>query len=100
MSKRALVAGVTGALGSRVADELSRRGFIVRGLTRNPSRATGLSEVREGDALKPESLRGVADDCSLVFSALGASVSPSFSAGREAFTSLDVRGNQALIDEA
>jgi uncharacterized protein YbjT (DUF2867 family) len=100
MSKRVLVAGATGALGSKVADELVRRGFAVRGLTRDKSKAKGLIEVYEGDALKPPSLTGAADGCSFVFSALGASVSPSFSAGREAFTSLDVRGNQALIDEA
>src|SRR5581483_5525072 len=82
MSKRALVAGVSGVLGSKVAAELMRRGWWVRGLTRDAARA------------------GAADGVDLVFSAVGASVSPALSAGWAPFTSLDVRANRALIDEA
>lgn len=94
------MAGATGALGSRVAAELMRRGWAVRGLTRSRARAGALSEVHQGDALKPATLRGGIDGCELVFSALGASVLPSFGGGWAGFTSLDVRANRALIDEA
>jgi uncharacterized protein YbjT (DUF2867 family) len=100
MPKRALVAGVSGVLGSRVAAELLRRGFWVRGLTRDGSRAPKVSEVRVGDALEPKTLAGAADGVDVVFSAVGASVSASMSAGWAPFTSVDVRANGCLIDEA
>jgi uncharacterized protein YbjT (DUF2867 family) len=100
MSKRALVAGVSGVLGSKVAAELMRRGWSVRGLTRDKTRAGAVSEVQVGDALDPRTLEGAADGVDLVFSAVGASVSPALSAGWAPFTSLDVRANRALIDEA
>src|SRR5581483_1161844 len=91
MSKRALVAGVSGVLGSKVAAELMRRGWWVRGLTRDAARAGAVSAVHVGDALEPGTLAGAADGVDLVFSAVGASVSPALSAGWAPFTSLDVR---------
>lgn len=100
MPKRVLVAGASGVLGSRVAAELLRRGWFVRGLTRAAARAPKVSEVRVGDALEPQTLAGAADTMDVVFSALGASVSASMSAGWAGFTSVDVRANRALIDEA
>jgi uncharacterized protein YbjT (DUF2867 family) len=86
-------------LGSKVAAELSRRGWQVRGLARSKARAAALPEVHEGDALKPESLTGAADGCELMFSAVGASALPGLK-GWTSFTSLDVRANINLIAEA
>jgi uncharacterized protein YbjT (DUF2867 family) len=100
MAKRALVAGASGVLGSKVAAELMKRGWWVRGLTRDAKRAGPVSSVQVGDALEPKTLAGAADGVDLVFSAVGASVSPALSAGWAPFTSLDVRANRALIDEA
>ncbi len=100
MSKRALVAGASGVLGSQVAAELTRRGWVVRGLTRNKARAGAVAEVHVGDALQPETLRGAADSVDVVFSALGGSVSGKLGAGWAPYTTVDVRANAALIAEA
>jgi uncharacterized protein YbjT (DUF2867 family) len=60
--KRVLVGGATGRQGTAVVDELLRRGYAVRALTRNPSseRAAQLAdrgiEVVQGDYADPASL--------------------------------------------
>jgi uncharacterized protein YbjT (DUF2867 family) len=77
-----------------------RRGWWVRGLTRDANRAGPVSALHVGDELMPQTLQGAADGVDLVFSAVGASVSPTLSAGWSAFTTLDVQANRALIDEA
>ncbi|MBK7861009.1 MAG: NAD(P)H-binding protein [Archangiaceae bacterium] len=99
MARRALVAGATGALGSKVAQQLEARGWQVRRLTRSRAKAGASGEVHQGDALDPASLEGAAEGCELVFSALGASVAMDLS-GWSGFTSLDVRANSNLIAEA
>src|ERR1700690_605835 len=58
-----LVTGATGKTGSELIKRLSARGVRVRGLVRNPAKATGLSslpnvEIVEGDMLRPETLAG------------------------------------------
>ncbi|GAB1576819.1 NAD(P)-dependent oxidoreductase [Bordetella petrii] len=50
--------GITGRVGSRIADELLRRGHQVTGIARNPAEVVerpGLS-ARQGDATDPEAL--------------------------------------------
>lgn len=57
-------------------------------------------EVRVGDALAPASLRGLCEGCDAVLSCLGASVSPSLSAGRAGYLAVDWPANRALADAA
>lgn len=98
-----LVAGITGALGAEVARQLRAQGKSVRGLVRDPKRMpadlAGCS-THIGDALKPETLKGVAEGIETVFSCLGAPVSSKASAGWDSFTAVDVPANLALLDEA
>ncbi len=63
LARRALVTGATGFVGSHLAAALGDQGWEVRALVRDRSRARDLAErgleLREGDVLDAESLRGV-----------------------------------------
>ena len=66
--RTALVTGGSGFLGSFIADELSRRGFGVRILDRQPS--PHLSENQEmlvGDIRDPETVQRAASGCNVIF---------------------------------
>lgn len=71
LARRALVTGATGFIGSRVAAVLASHGWEVRCLVRDSSRARGLAdrglEVREGDVLDAESLRGVGEGVEVAY---------------------------------
>lgn len=71
MARRALVTGATGFIGSRVAAALAHHGWEVRCLVRDSSRARGLAdrglEVREGDVLDAESLRGAGEEVEVAY---------------------------------
>jgi uncharacterized protein YbjT (DUF2867 family) len=62
MARRALVTGATGFVGSRLAAALARRGWEVRLMVRDRSRATDLAargfEIHEADALDARGLGG------------------------------------------
>jgi uncharacterized protein YbjT (DUF2867 family) len=66
-----LVTGATGFIGSRLAAALSDAGWEVRCLVRDKSRARTLAdrgvELREGDVLDAESLRGVGEGIDVAY---------------------------------
>ncbi len=99
--KPILVTGATGSIGSVLVKRLSETGHIVRVVVRNPDRATNLQtmqniEIVPGDLSRPESLRGCAEGCSLVYHC-AAKLSGSNWAASHA---TNVMGTQAIIDEA
>ncbi len=73
MVGRALVTGVTGFIGGRLARRLLADGWEVRGLVRNASspRARELERagmtLHEGDVLRPETLRGAGSDVDVAY---------------------------------
>ena len=102
-SNLTLVAGATGALGQHVVQELLRRGHAVSALvnrTELPRPVVDHVEVCRGDALD----RSVTDEAcnwvDIVFSCLGASVSPKMGAGRRSYDRVDTPANFNLLDSA
>src|SRR3954470_7641090 len=68
MTGRALVTGVTGFVGGRLAGALTDAGWEVRGLVRARSRARRLDyELHEGDVLRAETLRGAGEGIDVAY---------------------------------
>jgi uncharacterized protein YbjT (DUF2867 family) len=71
LARRALITGATGFVGSRLAAALADEGWEVRCLVRDRSRARALAdrslEVREGDVLDADSLRGVGEGTEIAY---------------------------------
>ena len=97
---RVMVAGATGYLGHFLVRTLHERGYWVRALSRSEEK---LSEIRSavdevfiGEVTKPETLRGVGDNVSVVISAIG------ITRQKDGFTYQDVdyQGNVNLLKEA
>ena len=69
--RTALVTGATGFVGSRLAKALAARGWRVRCLVRDPSRAAGLAErefeLHRGDVLDPGSLEGAGEGVEVAY---------------------------------
>src|SRR5919202_514557 len=68
---KSLVTGATGFVGRRLALALRAAGADVRCLVRDRARAQGLEragcELHEGDALRPETLRGAGDGVDVAY---------------------------------
>jgi nucleoside-diphosphate-sugar epimerase len=99
--KPILVTGATGCIGSALVKRLSETGHSIRAVLRNPDRAVHLRgmpnvEIVLGDLNQPNSLRGCAEGCSLVYHCAAKLASPDW-AGSKA---TNVGGTQAVIDEA
>ncbi len=95
-----LVTGGTGLLGSHAAALFRERGWRVRALVRPEADLRFLEELGcefvLGDLLRPESLRGSADDCDAVLHAAGLVMAP---AGWEAFRRVNVEGTRLVLEE-
>ena len=68
---RALITGATGFIGGRLAAALDARGWAVRCMVRDRTRAEGLAaqrfELHEGDVLDSDSLRGAGDGIDVAY---------------------------------
>ena len=100
------VAGATGYLGRFVVKEALERGYKVRALARDKARlppelaeiAQGPDfEVVEGEATRPETLRGLTRDCDVLFSSVG--ITRQRDAG-VTYADVDYGANRNLLDEA
>ena len=83
MARRALVTGATGFVGGRLAAALADRGWVVRCLVRDRSRAQALAdrgfELHEADVLDAEALRGAGEGVEVAYyliHAMGRGTSP------------------------
>lgn len=102
MTRRALVTGATGLVGSHIVERLTRDGWTVRAMVRDPARARwletlGASEIVAGDVLDPAAVRRAAAGCDAIFHT-AAAISPK--AGWEAFRSTNIDGTNAIIAAA
>ena len=70
-----LIAGATGYLGNFLLAKAKERGFAVRALTRSEQKisqiSTQIDDVFVGEATKPATLDGIAQDVDVVVSAIG-----------------------------
>jgi nucleoside-diphosphate-sugar epimerase len=95
---RVLIAGAAGYVGSRLAEQLIRRGHSVRGLVRDADadvvqRLAGAGmQVWQGDLTQPESLVGVANGIEVVYNLTSRTV-----LANGALRRLFVDGNRNLI---
>jgi nucleoside-diphosphate-sugar epimerase len=99
---RALVTGATGKVGNAVARALAARGDEVRALVRDPVRAAaalpgGVEAVR-GDVTDPGSVRAAAEDCELVFNAMG--IPEQWLADEGEFERVNAIGSETVVREA
>jgi len=99
--ERVLVAGASGQLGRHVVDELRRRGYRVRALSRRPERLAGRAdETVRGDLLDPASLSAACEGVDVVFSCAGASMDLNDPRDRRGPLEVDWRGNRNLLEAA
>lgn len=94
--------GARGTLGRRLAAELRQRGVLVRALVRRPAPelANDVAELCVGDVRTHHALHELCRDVDVVFSSLGASVSPSPLRGFRPYTRIDTPRNLALLAAA
>lgn len=99
--ERVLVAGASGQLGRHVLDELRRRGYRVRALTRRPERlAARAEETVRGDLLDPASLRAACEGADVIFSCAGAAMNLDAVRDRRGPLEVDWGGNRNLLAAA
>lgn len=98
---RILVAGATGAVGSRVTRRLVESGCFVRTLSRDPMRAKAIvaSESVIADAMSAEGLGSALEGIDVLVSCLGANVSMRLRE-RRSYSSLDPIANGNLLEAA
>ncbi len=71
VTRTALVTGATGFIGGRLAERLAEGGWHVKCMVRNLERARSLTDadfdLHQGDALQPDSLRGMGDGVEVAY---------------------------------
>jgi farnesol dehydrogenase len=98
---RVLVTGVSGFLGGRIARAIARRGHLVRGFVRDPSRWRDRPEPHEvarGDMSDPESVRRAAAGCEAIVHA--AALVKAWARDRAAFERINVGGLRHVAEAA
>ncbi|HYH80647.1 MAG TPA: SDR family oxidoreductase [Longimicrobium sp.] len=99
--ERVLVAGASGQLGRHVVEELRRRGWRVRALSRHPERLAGRVDAAvRGDLLDAASLREACAGVDAVFSCAGASMDLANLRDRRGPLEVDWGGNRNLLAAA
>lgn len=103
MSKRVLLAGASGAIGSATLPLLRDRGYWVRALARDmrhyPALAAVAHDVVLTDATRTLATENLFNDIDIVVSALGGSVSPS-AKEKKSYWAVDTFANRLLIEQA
>jgi nucleoside-diphosphate-sugar epimerase len=102
VSRRALVTGATGLVGSHIVERLARDGWTVRAMVRDPAAARwleklGASELVHGDLRDATAVARAAAGCTAIFHT-AAAISPK--AGWEAFRSTNIDGTNAIVAAA
>jgi uncharacterized protein YbjT (DUF2867 family) len=98
--KKVLLAGVTGYLGSYIAKELHERAFATRAIARNTASLKNknilLSEIKEAELTKPNTIKGCCNQIDVVISTVG------ITRQKDGLTYMDVdyRANLNLLREA
>lgn len=101
MSRRALVTGATGQVGSYIAERLLADGWTVRALVRDPARARWLAEMgvelEPGDVLDARRFGAAAAGCDAIFHCAALVTA---SGGWERYREVNVEGTRRAIDAA
>jgi len=100
LPERILLTGATGTIGRLVLPALASIGAPIRALQHRTALAADvprIEEVRHGDLARPESIRGLADDCDVVVHAAGQGHE---SLDRERARRVNVEGTRAVLREA
>jgi uncharacterized protein YbjT (DUF2867 family) len=98
--KRILIAGATGYSGGYIADELVKRNYFVRAITRNTAKLKRLhpaiDEIIETEVTNPETLTGCCNNIDAVITTIG------ITRQKDKLTYMDVdyQGNLNLLREA
>ena len=104
MTKRALVAGASGALGRHLVAELGRRGYSTRALVRDPAKSevAGAEDSVVIDLLRPDRARldAALEKVDVVVSAVGQPCGLEASEERRSFRDVDPAANRALLAAA
>lgn len=101
--KKVLLFGATGNLGKEIAKELSRQGYELTAVVRNPSKAAALAGIPASthiaDVTDRKALKGICQGFEIVMSALGKSVSPN-DKSKATFRDIDWTVNSNILEEA
>lgn len=99
MEDKILVAGATGYLGKCIVRELKNRGYWVRVLIRKEDQKMlfeGVDDFFVGEITQPETLVGIADGISWIFSTIGITRQKD----GLCYMDVDYQGNSNLLEEA
>ncbi|RMD79945.1 MAG: SDR family oxidoreductase [Lentisphaerae bacterium] len=98
--RKVLVAGATGYLGQYLVKELKRQGYWIRALSRDMQKIRPIEQyvddLFEGQATKPETIKGICKDIDIVVSSLGITRQQD----GLSYMDVDYQGNRNILDEA